>query len=461
LNLTLTDIAELFHHPLNPEGDACVLGVGTDSRTIRPGMVFFALNGTHFNGHQFVDVAFKRGAIAAVVEMARFSEQNPSAAKTLIPVPDTLTALQDLAAFYRKQFTFPIIAVTGSNGKTTTKDMIYAVLQTKFRAAKSAGNLNNHIGVPLNVCALDKSREIAVLEMGANHFGEIRRLCEIVRPTHGVVTNIGKGHLEFFGDLDGVTRAKSELLAALGNGGAAFLNGDDPRLVPLKTLTSHTITYGFGEGCDLIGRDVKQDRSGYPSMTVDGHRIGLSILGPYNLYNALAAVAVGKTFGVSWDGMQEALSRFAPPDKRTELIHAGGGIRIFDDTYNANPSSVEQAVLALKSMPSLKRRAVVLGDMLELGDKTSEEHRHVGDLIASVRPNAFFCVGEAMLKAAEEARKQGMRNVFHFASKSELSAALAAWVREGDGVLVKGSRGMAMEETVEDLTTFLNAKTER
>jgi UDP-N-acetylmuramoyl-tripeptide--D-alanyl-D-alanine ligase len=457
VNLTLADVAKILKTPMNPEEDDSILGVSIDSRTIRRGMVFFALRGGRFDGHRFVQAAFDQGAAAAVVEAARISEYPASAGKVLIPVPDTLCALQDLAASYRSLFSFPVVAVTGTNGKTTTKDMIATVLQTKFRTAKTEGNLNNHIGVPLSVCAWDKSREITVLEMGTNHFGEIRRLCEIARPTHGVLTNIGKGHLEFFGDLDGVTRAKSELLEALFGSGKAFLNGDDPRVMGVRHLVSQTVTYGFGEGCDLTGRIVKTDSSGATLMEIEGRRFRLPIPGIHNGSNALAAVAVGKAFGVPWDAMQEALGRFVPSAGRTELVTAAG-VRIIDDTYNANPSSVEQAVLSLKSMPSLKRRAVVLGDMLELGEKGAEEHRRIGSLIASVRPNAFFCIGEGMRTAADEAGKTGMRNVFHFDSKSELSARLAEWVREGDGVLVKGSRGTNMEETVGDLKGFLDAK---
>ena len=457
--MTLSDITRIFGFALDPEKDAPATGVSTDSRTIRNGMVFFALKGPRFDGRRFVAAAFEKGAIGAVVEAGGSGEDAPSGQAVLIPVPDPLKALQDLASVYRKLFSFPVIAVTGTNGKTTTKDMIAAVLQTRFRTAKTEGNLNNGIGVPLSVCAWDKSREMAVLEMGTNHFGEIRRLCEIARPTHGVLTNIGRAHLEFLGDLDGVAREKSELLRSLAEGGTAFLNGDDPRLAPMKSLAPRAVVYGFGDGCDTTGRIVKTEPAGATLLEIEGRRFRIPVPGTYNASNALAAVAVGKEFGVPWDFMREALERFSPPDHRTRLI-AAAGVRLLDDSYNANPSSVEQAVLMLKSMPSLKRRAVVLGDMLELGERSEEEHRRIGALVADVRPNAFFCTGEAMAAAADEARNHGMRNVFHFASKPELSAALKGWVREGDGVLVKGSRGAAMEETVEALTAFLNIQSE-
>jgi UDP-N-acetylmuramoyl-tripeptide--D-alanyl-D-alanine ligase len=460
LNLTLADIAQAFNLALDPERDAPVTGVSIDSRTIRNGMIFFALKGERFDGHRFVSAALEKGAAGAVVESGWFGENAPSTQAVMIPVPDPLKALQDLASIYRKLFSFPIIAVTGTNGKTTTKDMIAAVLQTKFRTAKTEGNLNNGIGVPLSVCAWDKSREIAVLEMGTNHFGEIRRLCEIARPTHGVLTNIGRAHLEFLGDLDGVAREKSALLQSLAEGGGtAFLNGDDPRLVSMKSLSPRAVIYGFGDGCDITGRIVKTEPVGATLLETEGRRFRIPVPGTYNASNALGAVAVGKEFGVPWDSIQEALERFSPPDHRTQIT-AVAGVRIVDDSYNANPSSVEQAVLMLKSMPSLKRRAVALGDMLELGGRSEEEHRRIGAFVADVRPNAFFCTGEAMTAAADEARSHGMRNVFHFASKPELSASLKGWIREGDGVLVKGSRGVAMEETVETLTAFLKVQPE-
>jgi len=457
--MTLSDIAQVFGFALDPERDAPVTGVSTDSRTIRTGMVFFGLKGERFDGRSFVPAALEKGAVAAVVEGGGSWENAPPAQAVVIPVPDALKALQDLASAYRKLFSYPVIAVSGTNGKTTTKDMIASVLQTRFRTARTEGNLNNQIGLPLSICAWDRSREIAVLEMGTNHSGEIRRLCEIARPTHGVLTNIGKAHLEFFGDIEGVAAEKSELLHSLAEGGTAFLNGDDPRLASMKPLVPAAVLYGFGDGCDVAGRIVKTEPGGATLLEIEDRRFRIPIPGTYNASNALGAVAVGKAFGVPWDSMQEALERFSPPDHRTRVI-AAAGVRILDDSYNANPSSVEQAVLMLKSMPSLKRRAVVLGDMLELGERSEEEHRRIGALVADVRPNAFFCTGDAMAVAADGARSRGMRNVFHFASKSELSAALKGWIREGDGVLFKGSRGAAMEEAVDSLTAYLNAQSD-
>jgi UDP-N-acetylmuramoyl-tripeptide--D-alanyl-D-alanine ligase len=449
MNLTLCDIAGILGQACDPDLDSVVTGVSTDSRLLRPGMVFFALRGGRSDGHAFVGDAFASGAAAAVIETPAAVETAGRALR-LFRVPDTLAALQTLASAYRGSFTFPVVAVTGSNGKTTTKDMIAAVLAARFRCAKTEGNLNNHIGVPLSVCAWDRSREVAVLEMGANHPGEIRSLCAIARPTHGVITNIGRAHLEGFGDEKGVLAAKSELLEALAADGTAFLNGDDPLLDSVRGVAASTVRFGFGDGCDVTGRPLRPDASGMAGVEVDGRKYRIGLPGLHNLSNALAAVAVGLAFGVDPEAVQDALARFSAPAGRTEIREAAG-VRVIHDAYNANPSSVEQAAAMLKSMSVLERRAVVLGDMLELGDRSGDEHRRIGARIAEIRPNAFFCTGEAMRAAAEAAREAGMRNVFHFETKPELVAALADWAREGDGILIKGSRGMRMEEVVDGL----------
>ncbi|MBN2200388.1 UDP-N-acetylmuramoyl-tripeptide--D-alanyl-D-alanine ligase [bacterium] len=454
MNLTLADIARLLHQTFDPDRDVRVTGVSVDSRGVRPGDVFFALPGDRVDGHAFTADAFGRGAVAAVVDAARTDIPEPPPARRLFRVPGVLPALQDLAAGYRAEFSMPVVAVTGTNGKTTTKEMIASVLSCRFRTARTEGNLNNHIGVPLSVCAWDRSREAAVLEMGANHFGEIGRLCEIAKPTHGVITNIGRAHLAFFGDADGVLKAKSELLDWLSADGTAFLNGDDPSLGTVRNRAARTVTFGFGGGCDVSGRMLRADASGLSGFELDGRRYRVPVPGRHNLYNALAAAAVGLAFGVDAEAVQDALGRFTPPGLRTEVTNAGG-VAVINDAYNANPSSVEQAVLALKSMSGLKRRAVALGDMLELGDRSEEEHRRTGVFVADIRPNLFLCCGPAMRHAAEAATDAGMRNVRHFERPAEMAGALAEWVREGDGVLIKGSRAMKMETVASELIAFL------
>jgi UDP-N-acetylmuramoyl-tripeptide--D-alanyl-D-alanine ligase len=454
VNLTLADVARLLHQTFDPDRDARVAGVSVDSRSVQPGDVFFALPGERVDGHSFVADAFGRGAIAVVTDAARDDVSAAPAERWIFRVPGVLSALQELAAGYRAVFSMPVVAVTGTNGKTTTKEMIAAVLAGRFRTAKTGGNLNNHIGVPLSVCAWDKSREVAVVEMGANHFGEIGRLCEIAKPTHGVITNIGRAHLAFFGDEDGVLKAKSELLDWLASDGTAFLNVDDPRLAAVRNRAARTVAFGFGGDCDVTGRMLRADPAGMSGFELDGRRYRVPMPGRHNLYNALAAAAVGLAFGVDPEAVQDALGRFTPPGLRTEITDAGGA-RIINDAYNANPSSVEQAVLSLKSMSGLNRRAVALGDMLELGDRSDEEHRRIGAFVADNRPNLFLCCGPAMRVAADAAAAAGMRNVRHFESTAGMADALSEWVREGDGVLIKGSRGMRMETVASELIAFL------
>ncbi|HEX9934130.1 MAG TPA: UDP-N-acetylmuramoyl-tripeptide--D-alanyl-D-alanine ligase, partial [bacterium] len=282
------------------------------------------------------------------------------------------------------------------------------------------------------------------------HFGEIRRLCEVAKPTHGVITNVGKGHLEFFKDENGVARAKAELLEALADRGLVFLNGDDPHLIPYRRIAVKTVTYGFGKDCDLRGEHADVDRFGFPKMTVAGQTIRLSIFGRYNLTNALAAVALGRTFGIPWPEIQERLWRFRPVTKRAEPVRAGG-ILFVNDTYNANPSSMEQSLIMLKELAGIRRRIAVLGDMLELGKAGQAEHARLGEAVAAMEYDGLWATGKGMRHAVTAARDAGMNSAVWFDSKPKLIEALSAELQEGDGVLVKGSRLMRMEDVVEEL----------
>ena len=456
MDLTLGDVAEALDVDLIHGHSIPVKKVSTDSRTLRNGMLFFALRGEHFDGHDFVDEVLDKGACGAVVDKEWVSARHQGKGEMLLPVEDPLRALQDVASHYRKKFRFPVIAVTGTNGKTTTKEMISAVLKDRYRVMKSPGNLNNHIGLALSVCDWDEDGEIAVVEMGTNHFGEIRRLCEIARPTHGVITNIGKGHLEFFGDLRGVAQAKAELLEFL-EGGVAILNGDDPYLLPLKNIAGRTMTYGLSEGCDFRGSDLGIDTFGFPGVLVNGMTVKIRISGRHNLYNGLAAMAVGRIFEVSWDKICEALESYRPLEKRMEVLRLSG-ITILNDAYNANPTSVREALVTLKSIKVGRRRIAVLGDMLELGESSRVEHRNVGEWIVELDMDGFFGYGPGMEVATARAKKLGLEKIGHFESKGDLVEALHHSLEEDDVVLVKGSRGMRMEEIVEGLQKRLSSE---
>jgi UDP-N-acetylmuramoyl-tripeptide--D-alanyl-D-alanine ligase len=453
MNLTLNQISQILNGSFKGEGRLMVTGVSTDSRTLKRGMLFFALRGEHFDGHDYLENAFNRGACAAVVDR-RWQGARKERNWNIIEVDEPLTALQEVASAYRKQFEFPVIAITGSNGKTTTKEMLAQILETQYQVAKSLGNLNNQIGVALSICEWQDGDEMAVLEMGTNHFGEIHRLGEIAAPTHGLITNIGKGHLQFFGDLEGVFRAKIELLDSL-NGGVLFLNGDDPFLKRVQNRLPETITFGLSEDCTFHPDEWGTNDSACPWMKMDDSCIQLAVSGSHQLYNGLAAVAVARTFDIPWDSILASLPTFQSVDKRMEKIEVGGMI-ILNDSYNANPGSVEQAVRTLASMRFLKRRIVCLGDMLELGKASRAEHERAAELIVENRIDTFIGYGPETRAAVEKVKNFGLKSAFHFDTKSEINEFLCGFLQEGDGLLVKGSRGMKMEEVVQTLLAHIH-----
>lgn len=450
MDFSLSDIARILNLEKKGLDTTPVYGISIDSRTLQPGMVFVALKGNHFDGHAFIKEAFSKGAVAVIAEKNRTPLEDFSG-KVLFEVPDSLWALQQVAKAYRKKFSFPIVAITGSNGKTTTKEMMAQILNTQFQTFKTPGNLNNHIGVPLSICQWHHGGEVGVMEMGANHFGEIRALCEIAQPTHGVITNIGKAHLEGFGDIHGVLKAKAELLEYLSHSGTAFLNGDDPLLKTVEKMASHTVTFGFGEGCDVRGIPLESKNENGLFMEVEGHPISLPMKGKHNLYNALAAIAVARNFQVSWENITKALSEFTPPGMRMEWISLSNGVILINDAYNANPSSMEQGLREFASIPGFVRYVAVLGDMAELGNATLNEHEKLGELLSDLSVSAVFCTGPAMKTACNVAKEKGLSQVFWFEDALELAKTLASWVKPGDGIFVKASRAMGMEKVVEFL----------
>ena len=446
MDLALKEIASVFGiRETQSSADGVPSGISTDSRTLKAGDLFFALSGDRFDGHDYVKAVLDRGACGAVVKEPWAVRADPSMAPFLWPVKDPLCALQDLAARYRKTFLIPVIAVTGSNGKTTTKEMVASILKIGHRIAKSEGNLNNAIGVSLSVCSWMWDDEFAVVEMGTNHFGEIRRLCEIVDPTHGVVTNVGKGHLEFFGDCEGVLRAKAELLDHLASRGRVFLNGDDPRLYSVRGRVKDTVLFGFSERCDVRARELENDPSGRPRMEFQGKTVTLPVFGRHQLSNALAAAAVCTAFGVDPGTVCRGLQDFRPVAQRMEIIHSAAGVVVINDSYNANPTSTREALLTLKRFPGKGRKIAILGDMLELGEASASEHEEIGNQVAEFGLDAFFAAGPWMEHAAQRARQRKVPHVVHGALGKDLISPLMDFLRDGDTVLVKGSRGMAME----------------
>jgi len=448
MNWTLRDIAMQLGIDASGITDAAIHHVSIDTRTLQSGDLFIALQGDQFNGHTFLEKAFEQGASGAIVNTIPESVQSNQ--NQCIQVPDTLQAMQTLAKKYRQQFSIPVIAITGSNGKTTTKEITAAVLQTKLRVEKSPGNLNNHIGVPLSILKWKPETEVAIVEMGANHIGEIHDLCEIAQPTHGVVTNIGKGHLGLFGSLEGVAKAKGELIDFIRkNKGMAVLNGDDPYLKPLCDRIQFCQKFGESESCDVRANDVQPNDLGCYSMKVSEQRIQLQVPGRHMIYSALAAFAIGRTLDIPAAEIKKALESFLPFKQRMEIERLGDVILI-NDTYNANPSSILAALQTLKELPDLKRRIAVLGDMLELGEYAIEEHRAIGQTAAEMGVELLLGFGPEMRQGVEASKTFGAEAI-HFETQTDLIDHLSSILQFGDGVLVKGSRGMRMERVVDGI----------
>lgn len=455
MNLTLAETASIVGAETWKGEKRRVSGVSIDTRTLEPGMLFFALQG-RTDGHSYVKDAVSKGAAAAVVSRSWENRQEESISGNILAVDDPLQGLHRLASHIRDSQGIPVVAVTGSNGKTTAKEMTARVLQIRYRILKNQGNLNNHIGLPLSICRWDTQAEAAVFELGANHFGEIRSLCRLARPTHGVITNIGKAHIGYFGDLEGVLRAKSEMLDFLPEGGV-FLNGDDPLLRRVIGRVAGTRTYGFSELCDLRGEPLPSDERGRPCMKISGHTVRLNIPGRHHLYNALAAMAVGEAFGLSMKEMAESLNQFSPVEKRSVLMIVNG-VRLIDDSYNSNPSSAAASIDTLRELPVSGRRIAVLGDMLELGDSGPEEHRILGRRVIEAGLDGLFGLGPLMRIAVKTVRDGGMRQAWHYSDPEKLTRDLAGYIRPGDGLCVKGSRSMRLDRVINALKETLSSQ---
>jgi len=447
-----------------------VRGFSTDSRSVAKGNAFVALTGENFDGHKFVGTAADRGASVAIVSRA-WVASNPTAdfKIPLVAIDDTLVAYGRIASAHRQSFEIPVLAVAGSNGKTTTKEMISDVLAQKYRVLMTEGNLNNLIGTPATLLKITDEHDVAVIEIGTNAPGEIARLAEIVRPTHGIITNVGREHLELLKDLDGVAREEGALFDYLhGAGGRALINLDDVHLAPWAPEVPLRLTYGTRGRPEVKGK-IAVNRSGLVDMWFTDrrregakeHQIRLQTPGVHSGINALAAVTAGLALKVPLAGIRKALAAFKPREyhsgyARLAPMRAGNGALILNDTYNANPDSVRVGIQALLAMrPERKgRRIVVLGDMRELGASSAREHEGVGrDLVAAKKIDLTFFVGPEMRRAHDvvAGSNSGIES-FYFDDKASLSTLLLQAMRPQDVVLVKGSRGMSMEEVVKQLT---------
>ncbi|MGH7235613.1 MAG: UDP-N-acetylmuramoyl-tripeptide--D-alanyl-D-alanine ligase [Nitrospiraceae bacterium] len=437
--------------------------VCTDSRDARPGDLFVALKGERFDGHQFVEAARQRGAIGLVVEnrsgITSVAKSQASGRPVLLAVPDTLLAYQQLAAHHRRRFRIPVVAVTGSNGKTTTKDMVAHVLSERWTVLKTEGNLNNRIGVPQTLLGLRPRHQAAVVEMGVDHQGQTTRLAEIARPTVGLITNIGPDHLEFFGTVEASARAKGELLDLLPPDGAAVLNADDAHFGYLASRTRcRVVSFGLSRTAEVRATEVVADprRGTTFRLTLPGRtrraRVILRAHGAHNLSNALAAAAVGHCLALSGAVIARGLARFRPAMMRSQ-VRRWRDLRIINDCYNANPVSMKAAVDLLMHLGVGGRTIAVLGDMLELGPESPALHREVGAYLAERGVGDLIACGMLGRGFADGAREAGMGpdRVREAPDALAAAATLTSMIRAGDVILVKGSRGMRMERAIEAL----------
>ena len=468
MNLTIQDLLSI---PYEHEEGITDLGrsrtfrdVSTDSRTLKPGDLFVAIHGEKFEGHQFLDDVAKEGAAAAIVNEAWYHARKGR--RTPLPVlvvKDTLDTFGALANLYRKKFDIPILIIAGSNGKTTTKELIAHVLSGTRGVLKTEANFNNQVGLPRMLFQLRDGHELAVLEIGTNHPGEIERLCNVAEPTHALVTNIGREHLEFFKDLRRVAKEeKSALDYVFEHNGFAFVNLDDRYLRPAaKQFGERCMTYGSGHAED--GRFVYAYKLGYAK---DGRlelRVGCEgksfklrthLIADYTPNAIAAAVAVGLHFHMRRAEIKAQLEIFRPHTNRLEVLRMHEGITILNDAYNANPDSMESALRTLTDFPVEGRKFVVLGDMYELGDTSQKEHRALGRKIAECGFDRVFFTGKDMQLAwkaynSAAGKSNGETTDSYFTDKAQLAETLRDLMQPGDAVLIKGSRGMKMEEVVD------------
>ncbi|HZE26716.1 MAG TPA: UDP-N-acetylmuramoyl-tripeptide--D-alanyl-D-alanine ligase [Terriglobales bacterium] len=449
MKLPLSKIEEFLGATGECELKEVAQGYSIDSRTLQPGELFFAVKGERFDGHDFVHQALERGAVSAVVrkdQLARFPVKT-----CLLAVEDTLTALQTLATAVRRRWGKPVVAVTGSVGKTTTKEAIAHVLATRYRVLKSEGNFNNHFGLPLMLLKLQPEQEIAVIEMGMSHAGEIAGLARIAQPEIGVVTVVAPVHLEYFDSIAGIARAKYELIESLHPGDTAVLNADDEYVSQFgRDFKGKVVLYGTRTSADVRAENIESLGAEGSAFDVAVHgvreRATLPLLGAHNIYNALAAVAVGLDRGIHLSAALDALASLTPADKRGQVVQVGN-VKVVNDCYNSNPKALEAMVDALASMPA-KRRIVVAGEMLELGPAGEQMHHRAGKHIADMKMDVLIGVRGLAQSMVEAAKAAGVRAEF-VATPEQAGEWLARESRDGDVVLLKASRGVKLEKALE------------
>src|SRR2546429_1426798 len=447
--LSIVQIAELSGAKLEQgDGKISIERISTDSRTIKKGELFIALRGENFDGHKFVEATAKAGAAGAVVDL-KWNGKVP-AKFAIIRAEDTLLGYQKLAANYRKALSIKVLAITGSNGKTSTKDFAASVLGRKFRVTKTQGNFNNHVGLPRTILEATSNDEVAVWEIGMNHPGEVAPLAKIAAPNAAIITNIGVAHIEFMGTRDAIAKEKGALAEAVAAEGAVILNGDDPFSKGIAERTcAHVIFAGTKEGT-VRAIDIQQSADGSEFTIIEGAhrcRAQLPVPGLHMVQNALLAVAAGRAFGVSLEECAAGLVS-APLTKARLQIREINGVKFIDDSYNANPDSMKAALRTLMELDTDGKRVAVLGRMLELGAESERGHREVGETAATLGIDHLIAIADDTIAVA--AAKAGLENSAVAKDASEAAEMLSEIVRPGDLVLIKGSRSSRTELVLDE-----------
>jgi UDP-N-acetylmuramoyl-tripeptide--D-alanyl-D-alanine ligase len=427
-----------------------VEGVSKDTREDMSGKLYIPIIGENFNGHAFVrDAIVKKGAVASFWQK---DQPEPPTDLNLIYVDDTIEALQNLASSYRNEIGMKVVGITGSNGKTTTKDMVTSVLQTTFRVHKTAGNYNNHIGLPLTILSMKEDTEVAVLEMGMSGRGEIELLSQIAKPDAAIITNIGESHLQDLGSREGIAEAKLEIAAGLKADGKLIINGDEPLLTGKVGASQNVIKFGLSPENNYSAKGVSLKGKG-TYFIIEETEYFIPVLGAHNVTNALASIIVGEQFGVSVENRKKGLETLTITGMRNEVIEAPGGWTVINDAYNASPTSMRAALDLLESLTGYKKKIAVLGDMLELGDLEKSFHHGIGKYVQGKGFDYIFTFGELgmdIAKGAEEVMDPS--RVKAFMNKQELTKELLPLLEPNDVIVVKGSRGMKLEEVVEGIS---------
>ena len=451
MNLTIAEILQATQGTLiqgNPNTE--ITQVSTDSRTLKQDDLFVALVGEKFDGHNFLEGVCQQGAIGAVVSKP-VTDASQLAPPIIVQVNDTLVALGDIANCHRRKFDLPIVAVTGSNGKTTTKDITTSVLTQRFSVFKSEKSYNNQIGIPSRLMQLSDTDEIAVLEIGTSWPGEIERLSQITAPTLGVITNIGPAHLELLGSIEGVAEEKGALLTHVEH---ALLNADDPMTPSLAgRVCGQITTFGWQNDADIAAGDIEIDSFGKPTftLTISGNeveRVHLPCLGKHNIYNALAAAGVGIWAGLTLAEIRTGLEGFQPADMRMQpIVH--NDLRIINDAYNSNPESLKSALAFLSDIEIAGKRIAILGDMLELGEHSHTLHLKAGEAIPT-NINLLITVGMHS-RAIADGAEGIVESIISCETPKQAAQELIQYAQPGDAVLIKGSRGIKLEQVLEEL----------